>query len=449
MADIIKFATGEELKAILEANNQMVSGMTPEEARVALKLVESGGKLMTGSATTGGANNVVQFPETDASGAFNGYVTGGGTTSAANSATVSATSSATIAQGVTESGKTTVLGVLSMNLPTVAAAVAPILGVALGAGLYSTNPDLWTKISKTLLPFCYNDTEVAPAVIDSNGQVYINGKIVDSLQKFFESENIGKGGYVSDLNVNNYALPIKTGNLLYLKSEICKYTRSTYRQIIVGPFTVPAGIQFAGNVNTKLTGLNCIFASKSKFEFEIGYIDNRWETKTKPSEGTPPDYSYQEKQKVWTSSNPTSGVYYFEGIGLFNLEDTPSSEGKYVEVNCPFSVSSDGKSLKADKPVNVAKTILGDRIVQNFPNGTENWTGTKPSNPASGSVNVTVDSAGNTEPYYPITLPVGDPGVSNNPATNPNPTAPVEFPEVVYSYSCKPFNLSSRNSGSR
>ena len=78
MADIIKFATGQELQTILEANNQMVAGMSPEEARAALKLVESG-KLMTGSVKTGGANNVIQFPGTNASGAFNDYVSGGGT----------------------------------------------------------------------------------------------------------------------------------------------------------------------------------------------------------------------------------------------------------------------------------------------------------------------------------------------------------------------------------
>ena len=61
MADIIKFATGQELQTILEASNQMVAGMSPEEARAALKLVESG-QLMTGSAKTGGANNVIQLP---------------------------------------------------------------------------------------------------------------------------------------------------------------------------------------------------------------------------------------------------------------------------------------------------------------------------------------------------------------------------------------------------
>ena len=427
MADIIKFATGEELKAILEANNQMVSGMTPEEARVALKLVESGGKLMTGSATTGGANNVVQFPETDASGAFNGYVSGGGTTSAANSATASATSAATIAQGVTESGKTTVLGVLSMNLPTIAAAVAPILGVSLGAGLYSANPDFWTKISKTLLPFCYNDTEVAPALIDANGQVYINGKLVDSLQEFFESEDIGKEGYVSDLDVFNFALPIQTGNLIYLKSDINGSNRYGYRQFIVGPISIPDNIKFAGNIDKRLKGLDGVMASKEPFSLTFEYTVNVWYNK--PSEGQEPDRVDTRYEKLNATAQSSGGIYYTAFNSLFNIAGT-GLYVKYIEVKCPFSLSSDGNDLSIKNAYNVAKTILGDRIVSYFPEGSSKWTGTKPANPASGSVNVTVDASGNTEPYYPITLPTGEPGVSNNPATNPDPTAPVEFPKV-------------------
>ena len=190
MADIIQFATGQELQAILEASNQMVSGMTPEEARVALKLVENG-KLMTGGATTGGSNNVIQFPGTDASGAFNDYVSSGGSTSITNSATASSTSSATIAQGVTGAGTTTVLGVLTMNLPTVAAAIAPVLGVGVGVGLYELNPDLWEKISRKLLPFCWENTEVAPAVIDESGQVYLPKEMFDAFQEVLQEEGVG------------------------------------------------------------------------------------------------------------------------------------------------------------------------------------------------------------------------------------------------------------------
>lgn len=421
MANIIQFATGQELQTILEASNQMVAGMSPEEARAALKLVESGGKLMTGSATTGGASNVIQFPGTDASGAFNDYVSAGGTTSATNSATATATSSATIAQGVTEAGKTTVLGVLSMSLPTVAAAVAPILGVSLGAGLYSANPNLWTKISKTLLPFCYNDTEIAPALIDANGQVYINGKLVDSLQKFFERENIGQEGYISNLNVTNFALPIKTGNELYLKSKLISRGGSyKYEQLIVGPVTIPSNIKFAGNVNTSLTALNGVMASKEDVTFVIPAIEKLWKS-SDATENDPPDGIYDASVTLKFGGD---SVKYTSFYNLFPIS------APYVEVTCPFSLSSDGQSLRIVNAENVARTIIGDRCEAYWPAGTEKWTGTRPANPATGSVNVTTSASGNTEPYYPITLPVGDPGVSNNPAIKPNPTAPVEFPEV-------------------
>ena len=43
------------------------------------------------------------------------------------------------------------------------------------------------------------------------------------------------------------------------------------------------------------------------------------------------------------------------------------------------------------------------------------------------------DKNGNTAPYYPVTLPVGDvpPGTSNNPETVPVPTVPTPLPEIT------------------
>ena len=47
---------------------------------------------------------------------------------------------------------------LKMPLPSVAVAVAPLAGVAIGANMYAENPELWTKLSRALLPWAYPDS---------------------------------------------------------------------------------------------------------------------------------------------------------------------------------------------------------------------------------------------------------------------------------------------------
>lgn len=85
---------------------------------------------------------------------------------------------------------TTVLGV---DLGIVAAAVAPILGVSLGVGLYESNPELWTKISQRLLPFCYPDTTKIPTwaeVGETAWETSVLKRVVDALKDLFEEEEI-------------------------------------------------------------------------------------------------------------------------------------------------------------------------------------------------------------------------------------------------------------------
>lgn len=55
---------------------------------------------------------------------------------------------------------------LSLDVGMVGAAVAPLLGVSLGVGLYESNPEFWTKLSQKLLPFCYEGTTQIPGWLD-------------------------------------------------------------------------------------------------------------------------------------------------------------------------------------------------------------------------------------------------------------------------------------------
>lgn len=79
-----------------------------------------------------------------------------------------------------------------LPLPTWTAAAAPLLGVGLGVALYDLNPDLWEKISRTLLPFCYDDngTPKMPVSVDENGNVHTPEAALEALRQLFIEEGV-------------------------------------------------------------------------------------------------------------------------------------------------------------------------------------------------------------------------------------------------------------------
>lgn len=89
-------------------------------------------------------------------------------------------------------------GLASMSLPAVAAAAAPLAGVVLGANLYLDNPELWTNISSTLLPFCYAENKIQafvdfikdPLTSEYSPIVTIPTAIIEALKSLFEKEDV-------------------------------------------------------------------------------------------------------------------------------------------------------------------------------------------------------------------------------------------------------------------
>ena len=89
-------------------------------------------------------------------------------------------------------------GLLTLDVGVLSAAAAPLAGVGLGVDLYEANPALWTKISQTLLPFCYAENKVQAFldyVVDTaTGQrkpvVLIATAIIDALKRLFEDEKV-------------------------------------------------------------------------------------------------------------------------------------------------------------------------------------------------------------------------------------------------------------------
>ena len=87
-------------------------------------------------------------------------------------------------------------GLMTLDVGMTSAIAAPLAGVQLGANLYDANPALWTKISQTLLPFCYEENKIrayVDFVVDSvTGKkkpvVLIATAIIDALKSLFDEE---------------------------------------------------------------------------------------------------------------------------------------------------------------------------------------------------------------------------------------------------------------------
>lgn len=90
-------------------------------------------------------------------------------------------------------------GMMSMKLPAVAAAAAPLAGVAIGAGLYAANPELATKISETLIPWAHNEDRINAFLdwVNNDPIVLIPRAIVDALKQLFEDEHVSAEEYLS------------------------------------------------------------------------------------------------------------------------------------------------------------------------------------------------------------------------------------------------------------
>ena len=111
--------------------------------------------------------------QSGAEGAWQAWKEGGGNVSPGGNAGPSPTVNATpqTAMKGAGAGAASAGGLLTMSLPTWTAAVAPLLGVAVGVGMYELAPEFWEKVSRTLLPFCYDDTQVMPVVTDADGNI--------------------------------------------------------------------------------------------------------------------------------------------------------------------------------------------------------------------------------------------------------------------------------------
>lgn len=335
---------------------------------------------------------------------------GAGTTAlgAAASAAKSWASGVLIGDPVTAGTLAETGGLLTMSLPAVAAAAAPLCGVSLGKSLYDLNPNLWTQISETLLPFAYDETSVFSAVVDKLGQVHIARDAILALRNLFINLNIG---------------------------EVRKEYQVEDVSGVVSPLIwreINEGFRFEAN------GTDYVLVRKSgsgpiRLAFYAGNAGN---------------YIFEAASD--TSSSLQIYNEHTQGWGMTFSATTPfTNDNKIVYVNYAQTASESYinmlRAIVQESAIQeLASNLIGWILVYGesvstgtYPTGTSKWEGDQVDLDNMPKIDVITKADGYTRPYYPISIPIGDPIESPDPAIQPSP-APAELPQLDPYISPKP-----------
>lgn len=206
MSEIVAATASQVLEGVASATGQTATQTTAEwlaEAQFR-RVIEEAEAAATNSSPVYRWDYSAQeafdkvVDETAADGAWRAWKDGGGDVSSNGSASQPPVKGANPQTAIKKAGAgtATVGGLLSMSLPTWVAAAAPILGVAVGVGLYELSPEFWTKVSQKLLPFCYEDSQAMPVVTDEDGNTYIDKEAVKALKEVLTEEGVfGRAEY--------------------------------------------------------------------------------------------------------------------------------------------------------------------------------------------------------------------------------------------------------------
>lgn len=337
--------------------------------------------------------------ESNAQQAYENWYNSGGNQSPTGSATQPPTKAANPQTAIKKAGASTatVGGLLSMSLPTWVAAAAPLLGVAVGVGLYELSPTFWEKVSRKLLPFCYDDAQSMPVVTDEDGNTYIDKEAVEALKEVFQEEGIpvtgDKSGYSSDLEtVLSQPIPYGQAELIFEDSNA--------RTVIA---------IYNGSITTSTNGYRYLVASSTAGEIAFGH---EWRYSKK-------DGHLIQENDITTTLGTLSfthegrTAYYSKGrvglggstlisaTGAINTEDVINAEG------------GDAWTVVYGTP-----TSTGE-----YQEGTSKWNGQAVDIGTLPVTRVYTDPSDGTKTreYIPVALPT-EPGQSLDSETNPDPT---------------------------
>lgn len=319
--------------------------------------------------------------ETEADGAWQAWKDGGGDVSSNGSATQPSTKVTNPQTAIKKAGAGTATagGLLSMSLPTWVAAAAPLLGVAVGVGLYELSPTFWEKVSRKLLPFCYPDSQAMPVVTDEDGNTYIDKRAVEALKEAFDEEGIKDVSHI----------PSEGG---YSAVDFTSLVAST--SVDGDTIEVVADSPMIGCTNNN--GQKALYVSDQPFTFTI-YRNGR-------SIFSAPSQQYTHNGKV---------AYYNTAL--------PGNEGDRRLWDALFPGTSwDG----LEAPMTAWRMLYSEDIIPaGYPDGASRWGGQAVDIGTLPITQVYTDPTDSTKTrdYIPVALPA-EPGQSLNPEENPDPT---------------------------
>ncbi len=284
--------------------------------------------------------------------------------------------------------------ILKMPVSSVAAAAAPLAGIALGAEWYNENPELWTKLSQALVPWLYPDnpveegfadiskglmpvwTDVAEAGGELVARAILPDFVVDAVKNLFSDEGIGRSsdkGFATS--------PVSGGQVNFIKGQTWTVGESSRYVLYPGTF------QTWSKANRTI-----IYASATD-----GYAGKRYYNGQ--------EFNFESLNRTYTRNGLT--VHYYRA----NVGESSVDDGLYGD--CPKSYNTAGTDQTAWTMVYGQITYDG-----NFPAGTSQYgDGSQYPLPSNPTQIVTTDSDGNEVLIdgYPVPLPF-NPGQTSDPS---------------------------------
>lgn len=307
--------------------------------------------------------------------------------------------------------------ILNVTLPTAAAAIAPLAGVAIGATMYAENPELWTKLSRALIPWAYPDdpsagfvdinkglipvwTEVGEAAGELIAKALLPDALVNAFKDVIAEEGIGVTE--NQVSYSNVPYPVMPGPypigegtfVIDFNSGETRFSQYEYKPNISGGYWV--GYAGTGPYNTHWyylcqTGSNFSVSTRAKFR----------------SSGDWGSYSNTNSQSL--------GVINGKQYRYASASFSPT----YNTVENPPFIYSGNVSNVTQFLINVATAIELGTITEagGWPEGTSKWgDGSVYPLPANPRQIIFEDESGNEVAIdaYPVPLPLV-PGQSTDP----------------------------------
>ena len=411
MSEIIAATASQVLEGVASATGQSATQTTAEwlaEAQFR-RVVEEAEAAATNSSpvyrwdysAADALDKVVE--ESNAQQAYENWYNSGGNQSPTGSATQPPVKGANPQTAIKKAGAGTATagGLLSMSLPTWVAAAAPLLGVAVGIGLYELSPELWEKISRKLLPFCYPDSQAMPVVTDEDGNTYIDKEAVEALKEIFDEEGVNPSAEYKTAYNSDYASSLPDG-VNYASQVIYPEGGMYTAEVFTGPILVPIRIRGGDG----------------------WYIGGYSETPATATAVTPGGHvtTYSIDTPITLSDGRT--VYYGRASGNYGADASTLS----ISPTVSSSVSN----------TDIAEVIFGSgssTTTHGLPEGTSKWQGQTVDVATLPVTKVYTDPTDDTktQDYIPVALPT-QPGQSVDPTENPDPTTNENPEEQISPY---------------